>query len=130
MVMPRKTVLVVDDLEEQRDIYSSLLRHHGYRVVEAAGGDEGVLRARAGRPDIILLDIMMGGTDGWAVTDRLKEDPSTAGIPIIVLTVLGSPEDEARALREGVDNYLVKPCLPADILAEVRRLIGEPDGPS
>jgi two-component system, cell cycle response regulator DivK len=122
-------VLVVDDLEEQRDIYTSILRHHGYTVLEATSGDEAIRQAREGLPDVILLDIMLAGTDGIAVADHLKADPATAHIPIVALTVLGSPEDESRALEAGVENYLVKPCLPADILAEVRRLIGEPETP-
>jgi two-component system, cell cycle response regulator DivK len=122
--MASKTVLVVDDLDEQRDISATLLRHHGYRVVEAGSGKEAVRLAREERPALILLDMMMGAPDGWEVTDQLKHEPETAEIPIIALTVRHAREDEERARQAGADSYLVKPCLPTDMLAEVRRLIG------
>jgi diguanylate cyclase len=125
-MMGSLTVLLVDDLAEQREIYAALLRHHGYRVLEASGGDEAIRSARESPPHLILLDMMMKEMDGWTVAETLKADPATARIPIIALTVLGSPEDESRALEAGVERYVVKPCLPAEMLAEVRRLVGEP----
>lgn len=128
--MAAKTVLVVDDIKEQRDISATFLRHHGYRVVEASGGEEAMRLAREQKPDAILLDMMMVAPDGWAVTDQLKHDPETARIPIIALTVSHTEEDQERARAAGVDSYLVKPCFPIDALEEVRRFIGPAGGAS
>jgi two-component system, cell cycle response regulator DivK len=122
--MAPKTVLVVDDLEEQRDISATLLRHHGYRVLEASGGEEAIRIAHEQQPGVILLDMMMTVLDGWEVADRLRQDPRTADIPIIALTVRHTEEDQERAREAGADSYLVKPCYPADVLSEVQRFIG------
>lgn len=125
--MRSKRVLVVDDIEEQREIYALLLRHHGYEVLEAGGGAEALRLAREERPDVILLDMLMSEIDGWVVAERLSEDPSTDSIPIVALTVLHSTEDQQRAEAAGAESYLTKPCAPAEMLEEVRRLIGTPD---
>jgi two-component system, cell cycle response regulator DivK len=126
--MAVKTVLVVDDDADQRDITATFLRHHGYDVVEAAGGEEGIRVARDQQPDCILMDMMMADRDGWAVTGHLKQDPGTAAIPIVALTVRYSPEDQEKARVAGVDGYVVKPCLPGEVLAEVQRLVGPATG--
>lgn len=126
--MRSKRVLVVDDIEEQREIYALLLRHHGYEVLEAGCGAEALRLAREERPDVILLDMLMSEMDGWAVAERLSDDPSTDPIPIVALTVLHSSEDQQRAEEAGAVSYLTKPCAPAEMLEEVRRLIGAPQG--
>lgn len=126
--MRRKRVLVVDDIEEQREIYSLLLRHHGYEVIEAPGGTEALRMAREERPDVILLDMLMSEVDGWEVAEQLSDDPSTDPIPIVALTVLHSSEDQQRAEKAGAVSYLTKPCAPAEMLEEVRRLIGTAEG--
>jgi len=122
--MASRKVLVVDDVAEQRDITSTLLRHHGYDVLEAAGGTDAVRLSRENRPDLVILDMMMSAPDGWAVTDLLKQDPLTSQIPIIALTVSHTEEDQERAREAGADSYLIKPCFPATVLEEVQRLIG------
>jgi two-component system, cell cycle response regulator DivK len=128
--MAETMVLVVDDNADQREIASTFLRHHGYHVVEAAGGTEAIAIVRDRKPDGILLDLMMADPDGWEVTHRLKHDADTAGIPIIAVTVRHAKEDRERAEQAGADAYLIKPCLPSEMLEEVRRIIGPPRGPS
>lgn len=120
---PQKTVLVVDDDTDSRNICSLFLQHHGYRVVEAVDGEEGVVRAREQHPALILMDVTLPVLDGWAATERLKADPATSSIPIVILTGHALERDRARALSLG-DGYLPKPCTPRRILEEVQRLIG------
>ena len=122
--MAPRMVLVVDDIAEQRDISATFLRHHGYQVVEASGGEEAIRLAREQKPDAILLDIVMAAPDGWAVLDQLKRDPETGRIPIIALTVSYTEEDQEKAREAGADSYLIKPCFPNDMLKEVVRLVG------
>ena len=123
----QKTVLVVDDDADSRNICALFLQHHGYRVVEATDGEEGVRRARDEHPALVLMDVTLPRLDGWAATERLKDDPETAGIPVVILTGHALERDRARALALG-DGYLPKPCAPRRILEEVQRLIGAGEG--
>ena len=81
-----KTVLLVEDNEDNRIVYSTILRHFGYKVTEALNGEEGISKARSEHPDLILMDISIPIIDGWEATQVLKHDPQTRGIPIIALT--------------------------------------------
>ena len=118
-----KTVLIVEDNEDNRIVYSTILRHHGFRVCEALDGEEGIEKARRELPDIILMDISIPVIDGWQVTEILKRETATKGIPIIALTAHAMPGDRQRAMAVGCDGYLAKPCEPRAVLAEVNRLI-------
>lgn len=118
-----KTVLIVEDNEDNRIVYSTILRHHGFRVCEALDGEEGIEKARRELPDIILMDISIPVIDGWQVTETLKRETATKGIPIIALTAHAMPGDRKRAMAVGCDGYLAKPCEPRAVLAEVNRLI-------
>ena len=124
--MAQKTVLVVEDDPQQRDIVVTFLRHHGYAVLEAADGAAGVDAASHHRPDIVLMDARLPVMDGWAATARLKSDPGVAGIPVVILTAAALEEDRQRSDRAGCDAYLTKPCDPRTVLAEVRQRIGVP----
>ncbi len=81
-----KTVLLVEDNEDNRIVYATVLEHFGYRVLEATDGAEGVRLAREQRPDVVLMDISIPVIDGWQATSMLKEDPRTNAIPVIALT--------------------------------------------
>jgi CheY-like chemotaxis protein len=126
--MSSTTVLIVDDIQEQRDIYTAILRHHGYRVVEARSGPEALELVRQHEPGLILLDMMMAGMDGLEVAEHLKRDEATAAIPIVALTVRGSADDQTQAQALGIDRYVIKPCTPGDMLAEVQRYLPHPSG--
>jgi two-component system, cell cycle response regulator DivK len=119
-----KTVLLVEDHEDNRIVYSTILRIFGYTVLEARNGDEGVRMAREEGPQLILMDIAIPLIDGFAATQLLKGDPATAGIPIVALTAHDSSEDRARAREVGCDGYLAKPVEPRRVVAEVAKLIG------
>jgi CheY-like chemotaxis protein len=117
------TILIVEDDEDSRFVYRLLFEDEGYSVALARSGDEGLRMAREGHPDAVLMDVSIPGIDGWTATERLKGDPETADIPVIVLTAHAFPEDRKRASEVGCDVFLTKPCEPRDVMNEVRRLL-------
>ena len=117
------TILIVEDNEDNRIVYSTMLRHFGFAVDEAENGAEGILKARTGLPDLILMDIAIPLVDGWEAVQRLKKDPATAGIPIVALTAHAMPADRERAIQVGCDGYLAKPCEPRAVVEEVKRIL-------
>ncbi len=120
---PAPLVLVVDDYQDAREMYAEYLSVSGFRVAEARTGLEAVEQAFALLPDLILMDLSLPEVDGWEATRRLKADERTARIPIVVLTghTLAGAADDAR--RAGCDAFVTKPCLPDEIIVEVRRMI-------
>jgi|SRR5688572_7630732 two-component system, cell cycle response regulator DivK len=118
-----KTVLLVEDNEDNRIIYSSFLRYAGYQVAEAITGPEGIERARELSPDLILMDISIPLIDGWEATRILKADPATSSIPIVAVTAHALAADRAKAAEVGCDDYLAKPATPQAVLGVVRRFL-------
>ncbi|MBA2686393.1 MAG: response regulator [Gemmatimonadaceae bacterium] len=123
-----KTVLLVEDNEDNRIVYSTILQHFGYTVMEALNGEEGIAKARAEHPDLILMDISIPVIDGWEATQVLKRDPETRGIPIIALTAHALASDREKAMEVGCDSYLAKPCEPKAVVSEVEKFIGKGNG--
>jgi CheY-like chemotaxis protein len=123
-----QTLLLVEDNEDNRIIYSTVLRHIGYQVVEALDGVQAVALARSVRPDLILMDISIPEMDGWEATRILRQDPITRDIPIIALTAHALADDRERASLIGFTSYLAKPIEPRAVVAEVRRWIGGGSG--
>jgi CheY-like chemotaxis protein len=119
-------VLLVEDNEDNRTIYSTVLRHLGYQVIEAQDGVQAVALARSEHPDLILMDISIPLMDGWEATRVLRADPSTHDIPIVALTAHALADDRKRASEAGFTSYLAKPIEPHAVVAEVRRWIGNP----
>ena len=120
-----QTILLVEDHEDNRIVYSTILEHFGYRVLLAGDGAEGVRMARESSPDLVLMDVSIPVMDGWQATATLKADPATARIPVIALTAHALPADRERAQEVGCDGYLAKPVEPRRVLEEVRRFLGE-----
>jgi CheY-like chemotaxis protein len=125
-VIKGKTVLLVEDDADNQVIYTFILNHHGYAVLQALDGERGVQMARDHLPDLILMDLTMPLIDGLQATRMLKADPSTSGIPIIALTAHGEPEDRKAAEEAGCISFLAKPVVPNQVAAEVRRILGMP----
>jgi signal transduction histidine kinase/DNA-binding response OmpR family regulator len=112
-------ILVVDDEKHIRDLLRQQLEEVGYSVIEAQNGREAIHLARAERPDLIILDILMPGLDGFEVTTILKQNNETAGIPIMILSIV---EDKEKGYRLGVDSYLTKPVDAEQLLSTVSSL--------
>ncbi len=119
-----KTILLIEDVDDNRDLVVQILESE-YTVVEARDGQEGLEKARATQPHLILLDLALPKMDGWEAARRLKADPALKAIPIIALTAFAMEGDEARALEAGCNAYVAKPILPKDLRAHVRRVLEE-----
>jgi CheY-like chemotaxis protein len=119
-----KSVLVVEDDENCRNIWAAILDHHGYRVLEATDGEAGVRVTREQRPDLILMDLVLPRLNGWSAAEWIKREPGTAQIPLVALTVRASGADRERADALGFASYLAMPRSSTHVLAEVERLIG------
>ena len=122
-----KTVLVVDDDRHMRTLCRASLEEAGFRVLEAAGGEQALESVRADRPDLILLDIMMPGISGWEVTSALLADRSTDHIPIIFISARRELADRVRALELGAHDYVTKPFDPAGLAKTVAKTLAEID---
>jgi len=126
--MPR--ILLVEDNELNRDMLSRRLLRSGFEVVLAVDGEEGVLQAQAGRPDLILMDISLPVLDGYQATRRLKAGASTAAIPVIALTAHAMAGDRERSLAAGCCDYDTKPIEFERLLAKIHAVLGEAASPS
>lgn len=116
-------VLVVDDEEPNRRLIRNCLAPAGYAIAEASSADEALSAIRQRVPDLILLDVMMPGTDGYQVARQLKTDPLTKLVPIVMVTALDQLEDKIKAIDLGADDYLVKPVRLPELRARVRSLV-------
>jgi two-component system cell cycle response regulator DivK len=119
----RALILVVDDYQDAREMYAEYLQFSGFRVAEAKTGNEAIDKAFELRPDLILMDLSLPGMDGWEATRLLKQDERTRQIPVVALTghALAGASEGAR--KAGCDSFVTKPCLPDDLVTEVRRML-------
>lgn len=116
-------VLIVDDSPTETHILSTTLKKAGYRVETACNGEEGVARARALRPDLILMDVIMPVLNGYQATRLLRRDAETADIPIIMVTTKDLQTDRTWGLRQGASDYLTKPVDRELLLERIRALL-------
>jgi two-component system alkaline phosphatase synthesis response regulator PhoP len=121
--MSRGKVLVVDDEEYIQHILNFSFGAEGYEVITAADGEEALKKARHEKPDIIVLDIMMPKMDGYEACKKLKNDPQTRGIPVILLTAKGRDVDRKLGAEAGADDYVVKPFSPGRLIERVDGMI-------
>ena len=121
-------VLVVDDEAPIRLLCRVNLEAEQMDVLEAADGLSGLEAARRERPDVILLDVMMPGLDGWRVAEELLEDPDTSSIPIVFLTARAELRDQARGLDLGGLDYVTKPFNPVELAQTIRNVISRVEG--
>jgi CheY-like chemotaxis protein len=117
-------ILVVDDYEDAREMYAEYLRFCGFRVAEARNGNEALEQAFTLMPDLILMDLSLPGMDGWEATRQLKADERTRNIPVVALTGHALAGASEGAKKAGCDSFVTKPCLPDDLVVEVRRMLG------
>ena len=123
--MPK--VLIVDDDAFLSGIYATKLELEGFGVATARDGEEGVKAALKEKPDLILLDVLMPKLDGFEALKRLKADPETKSIPVIMLTNLGQKEDIEKGIEEGAVDYLIKAhFVPAEAVAKIKKVLNIP----
>jgi twitching motility two-component system response regulator PilH len=120
--MAVKRVLVVDDSPTDVYLLRQMLERHGYSVSAAGSGEEAVAKAKSERPDLILMDIVMPGMNGFEATRAITHDPDTARIPVIVCSTKGQETDKVWGLRQGARDYIVKPIMENVLLEKIRGL--------
>lgn len=121
------TVLIVDDSPTELHVLRGYLEKHGFAIETAADGGEGIEKARELMPDLILMDVVMPGMNGFQATRELRRDPATAAIPVIMVTTKGLETDKIWGLRQGAKDYLVKPVTEARLVEQVRAMLGDHD---
>ena len=115
-------VLLAEDFEDARDVYAFYLRREGFAVQDLPDGDRVLPLALEMQPDVVGLDLSLPGMDGYALAAALRADPTTAHIPIVVLSAHAYPEDEQRAREAGATAFLRKPCLPGELADTLKRV--------
>lgn len=121
--MPRK-ILIIEDDKFLRELITRKLVNEGYQTIEAVDGEEGVRTAKAEKPDLILLDLILPGIDGFEALARIRKDQETANLPVIILSNLGQKEDIERGLKLGATDYLIKAHFsPGEIIEKVASIL-------
>ncbi len=130
--MKKKTrkpiVLLVDDYPDAREMYAEYLEFSGFDIVQAGNGVEAIERALDSHPDVILMDLSLPVMDGWEATRRLKADDRTKEIPVLAVTGHALTGVSNDAKNAGCDGFITKPCLPEDLVAEIRKVLGMRSG--
>ena len=117
-------ILLIEDNEMNRDMLTRRLQKQGYEMVTAVDGEEGVAKAQAEAPALILMDMSLPGIDGWEATRRLKAAPETQKIPIIALTAHAMSDDREKALAAGCDDFDTKPVELQRLMSKIQALLG------
>jgi twitching motility two-component system response regulator PilH len=120
--MPIQKVLIVDDSPTERYFLTDILIKNGFSVSTAENGEEAMLKIKADKPQLILMDIVMPGQNGFQVTRAITRDPETQDVPVIICTSKNQETDRIWGLRQGARDYIVKPIDPAELLAKIAAL--------
>jgi two-component system, OmpR family, alkaline phosphatase synthesis response regulator PhoP len=127
MEMEKKILVIEDDPATSRLVDYSL-RHEGFQVITAFNGLEGIRKATEEAPDLVILDVMLPGMDGFEICHRLREQPSTAKLLILMFSAKAQDIDKNTGLKVGADDYLSKPAAPAEIVNRVNKLLAKKKG--
>lgn len=117
-------VLIVDDSPTVVEHVSRLLNNNGFKTSSATSAEQGIVRARDERPDLILMDVVFPGMSGFQATRSINRDPETARIPVVILSVRNEASDREWGLRQGAREYLTKPCRAQELIDAVKRNVG------
>jgi twitching motility two-component system response regulator PilH len=120
--MPVKSILIVDDSATDRQFLSELLSKNGFKVATAQSAEEALAKAKELRPDLVLMDVVMPGENGFQATRTLSKDEATKTIPIIICTSKGQATDKAWGMKQGARDYIVKPVSAPELLAKITAL--------
>jgi PAS domain S-box-containing protein len=119
----KPVILVVDDISQNNDLLEAYLAPQGYEIIKAVSGEEALEKLAGNQIDLILLDVMMPGMDGFEVTRRIRQDKKTKLMPIILVTALKETEDRIKGIQAGCDDYISKPFNKMELLARVQSLL-------
>lgn len=117
-------IMIVDDSPTEVHILRGVLESDGYEVVVASDGEEGVAKSKSEMPDLILMDVVMPGLNGFQATRKIHRDPATKEIPVIIVTTKDQDTDREWGMRQGAKDYLVKPVDKKELSAKVKEYIG------
>jgi twitching motility two-component system response regulator PilH len=120
--MPIKNILVVDDSPTDRQYLTDILAKNGYQVTTAENAEEALGKVKQINPDLVLMDVVMPGQNGYQATRTLSKDDSTKHIPVIMCTTKGQETDKVWGMRQGARDYIVKPVSQSDLLAKISAL--------
>ena len=120
--MPIRKIMVVDDSPTERAFMDNVLKKSGYQVLLVETGEAAIERARAERPDLILMDVVMPGLNGFQATRALTRDETTKHIPVIICTTKDQETDKIWGLRQGAKDYVTKPVNESELLAKIKAL--------
>lgn len=123
-----KKILVIEDDPATSRLVDYSLRHEGYQVILASNGLEGLRKAKDEAPDLVILDVMLPGMDGFEICHRLRSEPATAQLPILMFSAKAQEIDKETGLKVGADGYLAKPAAPAEIVSQVGKLLARKKG--
>ena len=115
-------ILIVDDSPTERYYLTDILVRNGFSVTTADNGEEAIAKIRAERPELILMDVVMPGANGFQITRSIARDPELAAVPIVICSSKNQETDRIWGMRQGAKDYLVKPVDPATLLATIARL--------
>ena len=116
-------ILIVDDSPTDVKVLSGMLERAGHRVSSADSAESGIEAAKSARPDLILMDVIMPGMNGFQATRSLSRDPDTSEIPVIIVTTKGMETDRVWGLRQGAKDFIVKPVNEKDLIARIQTLL-------
>jgi twitching motility two-component system response regulator PilH len=119
-----KKILIVDDSETERAYLHEILAKKGFNVILAKSGEEGVEKSKTENPDLIIMDVIMPGLNGFQATRTITRDDATKHIPIIICTTKGQETDKVWGMRQGAVEYMVKPIKEADLLGKISAIGG------
>ena len=120
-----KKILIVEDIAMSRRLIGDILKYHGYEILEAENGEEGIRMAKEHIPDLIIMDLQMPVKNGYDAIKVLKSDPVTKNIKILAVTSFAMAGDREKALEIGVDDYIEKPINTRELPERVKRLLSE-----
>ena len=116
-------ILIIEDSATESLAFSRMLKDQGHDVITASNGEEGIRKAREIKPDLILMDVLMPGVNGFQATRRLTRDPETAAIPVIMVTSKNQETDRIWGLRQGARDYIIKPPDRTELLAKIDSIL-------
>lgn len=118
-------ILIIEDSPTDTAVFTAMLQRNGHEVIAAGSAEDGIKMAREQRPQLVLMDVILPGMNGFQATRALSRDEATAHIPVVIVSTKGMETDRVWGMRQGAKDYVVKPPAEADLIARIQKLISE-----